>query len=523
MRRRIIAIALIVLIGGALALWHFVLRPPDGPVDRLELSGMVEATTTEVGTEVGGRVTRIAVDEGDRLSAGDLIAELSTELGETRLSQAEAAREAARRRESQSEVATSVQQGVLAAEVARTERALDTAEARLAELLAGARPESIREAEAGVRQAQAALRAAREQLAKAQAGPREQEVEQARAAVERADEAVRAAQARLDELRAGTREQDIEQARAALETARVRAEKADRDAERMRRLHAEGVVPADGLEQAETAAETAREAVRSAEAALSKALEGAREQTIRAAEAELAQTRAARRQAQEQLKLLEAGTREEDVNAARARVDLAEEQVQAAEERLAALRAGPTPEQVRVARRQVDEARAALRLARERAREVEVSLEQIEVVARDAERAEAAAEEAAVSLSKHVVSAPSPGIVDSVNVEPGEVVSPGGSLVTLINPGDLWVTVFVPEPQMPLVKIGQRAEVRTDGWDRPFHASVSWIAEEAEFTPKYVLTRAERTRLVYELRVWPTDPEGRLKPGMPVDVTIFVE
>lgn len=522
MNRRLLVVVPIVLIGGAVAVWYFVLRPPDGPADRLQLSGTVEATTTQVGTEVGARVVRLAVNEGDRVDEGELVAELSREIGQARLSQAEAAHAKARQAHTQSSVSAEVQEAVLDAQVEQAQRAVATAEASLADLLAGARPESIRETEAGVRQAQAQVRAAQQELAKAEAGPREQEIAQAEAAVAQADEQVRAARARLDELRAGTREQDIEQARAALETARVRAAKTRTDAERMQQLHDQGVVSADQLEQAQTAFQSAQEAVRSAEAALSKALEGPREETIRAAEAGLQQALAARRQAREQLDLLREGTRPEDVEAARAAVEQAHEQVEAARQRLKALQAGPTEEQIRVARRQVDEARAALRLARERRREARVAREQAEVAGREAQRAEAAAEEAAISLDKHVVAAPSEGLVDTVNVEPGEVVSPGSSLVTLIDPEDLWVTVFVPEPQMPRVQVGQRAQVTVDGWEQPFEAELYWIAEDAEFTPKYVLTEDERTRLVYEVRVRPLRTEGRLKPGMPADVSITV-
>lgn len=520
MRRSIIPVIIVLVLIGV-AVWWFVLRDPEGPSDRLELSGTVEAETTEVGSEIAGRVEQVLVQRGDVVTAGQLIAELATELGETRLSQAEAASEAARGRESQSAVAASVQDDVLAAQVRQAEQALETAQARLADLLSGSRPETIRQAEATVRQAEAAVTAARERLAKAVEGPRPQEIEQARSAVAGADQATRAAQARLDELRAGTRSQDIEQARAALETVRVRAQKALTDHERMRSLYSEGVISEDRLEQAQTAAETAQEAVRSAQAALDRALEGPREQTIRAAEAEVSRAEAARRQAAQQLALLEAGTRSEDIGAARAQVAQAQEQAEAARAHLAALRAGPTDEQIRVARRQVDEARAAVQLARSRSREVQVTRQQTEVAGSEAERAEAAADEAQVALGKHVVAAPSGGIVDSVNVREGEVASPGSSLVTLIAPEDLWVTVFVPEPELPLVEIGQRAEVAVDGWEGAFPATVIWIAQEAEFTPKYVLTEAERTRLVFEVRVRPDDADGRLKPGMPADVSIF--
>jgi HlyD family secretion protein len=521
--KRVAVILPIVLIAGGVALWWFVLRDEGPPAGRPVLSGTIEAETTEVGAEVAGRVVRMAVERGDRLHDGDLIAELETDISQARLAQAEAGSEAARQGEEQAQVAASVQADVLAAQVDQAQRTLATAEAQLADLLAGARPESIREAEAGVWQAEAALRAAREQLAKARQGPREQEIEQARAALQRADEAVNAARAQLDELREGTRAQDIEQARAALQTAQARATKAEKDAARMDQLFTEGVVSADRFEQAQTAAETAREAVRSAQAALDKALEGPREQQVRAAEAALAQAEAARRQAAEKVSLLEEGTRVEDIRAAEAQVNQAEAQVEAAQQRLAALRTGPTAEQIRVARRRVDEARAALNTARRRLREAEVSREQADVAARQAEQAEAAAEEASVALGKYVVDAPAPGVVDSVNARKGEVVSPGSSLVTMVAPDDLWVTVFVPEPQMPMVKVGQEAVVEVDGYEGQFAAVVTWIAEDAEFTPKYVLTEAERTKLVYELRVRPDDPDGRLKPGMPADVTIITD
>lgn len=522
MKRRIVPLVIVAAIAAGAAVWYFVLRPQRGPSDRLVLSGTIEATTIEVGSEVAGRVTQLPVQRGDLLALGDMIAEVSTDVSEAQLAQATAVSGAARAGETQSEVATQVQAGVLAAQVVAAERKLATVEAQLANVLAGTRPEAIREAEAAVGAAEAQTAAARDQLAKAEAGPREQEIAQARAGVQRAQEAVKAAQAQVDELRAGTRSQDIEQARAALASACAQSEKAAIDARRMSDLHAEGVVSADQLERAQTAARTSAEAARAAQAALDKALAGPRSETIRAAEANLGQARAAQRQAVEQLALLEAGTRAEDIAAARAQVRQAEQAAQAARERLAAARKGPTDEQIRVARRQVDEARAALRVARENARQVRVSQEQIQVARRQAEASEAAATQAALALGKHLVAAPAQGVVDSVNVEAGEVVTPGGSLVTLLDLSDLWATVFVAEPDLPRVMLGQRAEIRVDGWDEPFAARVSWIAQEAEFTPKYVLTHDERTRLVYRVRVRPDDPQGRLKPGMPADVTIFL-
>ncbi|MCD6362227.1 MAG: HlyD family efflux transporter periplasmic adaptor subunit, partial [Armatimonadetes bacterium] len=460
------------------------------------------------------------VREGDRVEAGQIIARISAELTEAKLAQAEAGREAASHRSDRAGTAAEVQADVLAAEVARTERAVATAEAHLAELLAGARPEAIAEAEATVAQAEAQARAAREKLAALEAGARPQEIEQARAALQRAGAAVAAAKARVDELRAGTREQDIARAQSAVDKARAAADKARTDAERMQHLYDQGVVPADQLERAQTAAVAAAEDLAAAEAMLSLAREGPRPQTIRMAEADLAQARAAEAQAREALALVEAGPRQEEINAARAQVQQADQLVEAGRQRLAALRAGPTAENIAVARRRVAEARAAQDLARRRAREAEVGTAQAAAARADEQRASAAVGEAEAAVSKHTVTAPVAGVVDSINIEPGEVAAPGASIVTLVDPTDLWVQVYVPEPDLARVKIGQRARVSVDGVRQPFEAEVYWIAEQAEFTPKYIQTRTERARLVYALRVRPVDPQGALKPGMPADVEL---
>lgn len=522
-RRAFAIIVAALIVAAALVGWRYLLSRETGAADRLQLSGTVEARTTEVGSEVGGRVVRLVVRQGDRVAEGDLIAEIASEIGDARLSQAEAARDASEQLHEQASVATSVQGGVARAQVARAERAVETAQARLAELVAGARPEIIAEAEARLRQAEEQVKVAGERLAALERGPREQEIEQARAAVERAAAAVRAAEARVDELKAGTREQDVQQAEAAVAKARAAAEKAGTDAERMDRLHQQGVVSTDQLERAQTAARAADEDLRAAEAVLDRAREGPRSEHIRMAEADLAQTQAQQRQAQEALALLHAGTRPEEIRAARAQLAQAEEQAEAGRQHLAALRAGPTPAQIAVASRLVSEARAAVRLARQRAREVSVTAEQADAAAADAERADAVVAEAEFALDKHVVLAPGPGVVDSLNIEQGEVASPGASLVTLVNPDDLWVRVYVPEPDLVRVRVGRRARVQVDGQREPFQAEIIWIAEQAEFTPKYIQTRQERTRLVYAVKVRPEDPRGRLKPGMPADVTILLD
>jgi HlyD family secretion protein len=123
----------------------------------------------------------------------------------------------------------------------------------------------------------------------------------------------------------------------------------------------------------------------------------------------------------------------------------------------------------------------------------------------------------------HIVS-PITGVVLERNVEAGEVVSPGMVVMTI---GDLrhpWVRVYIGEPDIGRVRIGQEAMAMIDAYPkREFPGTLRYIADEAEFTPKNVQTRQERVKLVYEAKVYLANEEGILKPGMPTDVSLRVK
>ncbi len=133
-------------------------------------------------------------------------------------------------------------------------------------------------------------------------------------------------------------------------------------------------------------------------------------------------------------------------------------------------------------------------------------------------QAEAAVDLAKVQLDYTIVKAPRAGVIVSVITNVGQNAAPGKTLVTTIDPTDLFVRVFVPETQIGNVKVGQAAHVTTDSSSDTFAGKVTFIASQAEFTPNSVQTKEQRVKLVYEVRVRVTSP-GTLKPGMPVDVT----
>ena len=166
---------------------------------------------------------------------------------------------------------------------------------------------------------------------------------------------------------------------------------------------------------------------------------------------------------------------------------------------------------------QVEAALAALHQA-------ETQLEQVEAQISQAETAIAQAEAELnlieVQMQKLVVHAAVDAVVMSRKVEPGEVVQPGASLMTLGRLADLSITVYLPEDRYGQVSVGDQASVTVDSFPGEiFTGIVTRIADEAEFTPRNVQTPEGRRTTVFGIKLRVDDPEGKLKPGMPADVT----
>ncbi|MCI0435644.1 MAG: HlyD family efflux transporter periplasmic adaptor subunit [Gemmatimonadetes bacterium] len=137
-------------------------------------------------------------------------------------------------------------------------------------------------------------------------------------------------------------------------------------------------------------------------------------------------------------------------------------------------------------------------------------------------QAEAGVAQAQAALEHAIVRAPFAGIITDRHREPGESVSAGTPVVTLMDPSDRWVRIYVREDRIGMVALGQDATIRTDSDpDSAYGGRVVHIANDAEFTPRNVQTTEERVRLVYAVRVAITgDDAFVLKPGIPADVSL---
>ncbi|MFN8481810.1 MAG: efflux RND transporter periplasmic adaptor subunit [Anaerolineae bacterium] len=387
---------------------------PDAPLvatasaaDSDQLSGALEARTVSVASEVGGRVAEVLVGEGDRVTVGQPIVRLDSDLLNARIGEAKAA--------------------------------IAVAQARLAQAKAAPRPEDIAVAEAQLGQAEqraqsddTSLKSARVLLANPQD---------------------------LDD--------QISQAQSAITTAQAGVGQAQAN------LHA-AQVKRDGYADPSTERIAAQHAVDAAQAALDAA-----ESRVAGAQSALAQLQAMRNnpvQAQAAVNRARAATEQ-----AAAGVDVAQAGVERA-------KAEPLPEDIAVAEANVRQAEAAL-------------------------------QGLLTQLDKLTLRSPVDGIVSSQDIHVGEIARPGAALLSLADLSQVTARVFVPEAQLGAISIGQPIQARVDAFPgRTFPGRVTLISPEAEFTPRNVQTAGNRAYLVFAVKSVIDNPDGALKPGMPVDV-----
>jgi HlyD family secretion protein len=247
-----------------------------------------------------------------------------------------------------------------------------------------------------------------------------------------------------------------------------------------------------------------------------------------------------RDQAQAQLRLLQAGATPEEIRQSRARAEAAQGDVRAARAELAAadadlqrfeallkVNAGSRKQRDDAATRR-DVAAARLESTRETAKAAAEALARLLAGARPEEIAAARARVAGVdaqiaalekSLSDAVLNAPVAGVVTSKLVDAGEVIAPRTPVVVVTDLDHAWANVYVDEPIVPTLRLGQKMTLVTDAGQR-LEGAITFISPKAEFTPRNVQTADERSRLVYRIKVTTDNRDGVLKPGMPVEVEL---
>jgi len=163
----------------------------------------------------------------------------------------------------------------------------------------------------------------------------------------------------------------------------------------------------------------------------------------------------------------------------------------------------------------VGQARANLAVARLPARAETIKAAEYQVL-----QAKAELDQARWRLSKRVLVAPSPGRIDDVVRDPGDIAGPSAPVISMLPDGAVKLKVYVPEASFSSVKVGDRLAVRCDGCPPGLTARVSYVSPDPEFTPPVIYSLETRQKLVYLVEARPEGDATSLQPGQIVDVDL---
>jgi HlyD family secretion protein len=364
--------------------------------DAIALSGRIEGYETDLGAKVGGRIAEVTVREGDSVETGQVIAQLDDAELQAQLEAAQARVAAAQQQVNQAQL----QMVVVDSQIQEAELTLQ---------------QSQGDAMGRVNQSEASVATARAQLAQAQAR--------------------------------------VQEAQSVLALAQ-----SDRD--RFATLVAQGAIPQQQFDQAQTQVETAQNILTAQQSAVAAA-----QQQVSAAQGSLTQA---------QTSELNPDIRTAQINRLRTQRSQAEAQLATAQA--------------------------------------------------DLKQAQAAQAEIAARLNDLAITSPIAGVVLSRTVEPGEVIATGTTVLTVVNLGDVYLRGYIPEGQVGAVRVGQPARVFLDSApDQPLAAAVAAVDTEASFTPENIYFKDDRVTQVFGLRLTIENPDGLAKPGMPADGEILLD
>ena len=199
----------------------------------------------------------------------------------------------------------------------------------------------------------------------------------------------------------------------------------------------------------------------------------------------------------------------------KAQRDNTEQLAESAHQHLAVLQAGTRTEDIQAARQRYQQALAADQLAHAGYRHQDVTKGKGSLAQSQARVAELDT----ILREAHLVS-PADATVETVSVRSGDLIPPNQIVITLLEPSQLWVKVYVPETDLSRIHLGQPANVTVDALNRHFTGSIQSINSSAEFLPRNVQTRDDREHEVFGVKVHVDNPGNVLKSGMSATVTL---
>jgi len=221
--------------------------------------------------------------------------------------------------------------------------------------------------------------------------------------------------------------------------------------------------------------------------------------------------------------------KDDDISAAqfdqyRNRWESAAAALKSAKERQALVLLGPRAEVIHAQQAALERSRGALKMGE--ANTLEMKRREQELAARRADIAESRASIAMIDsqLADTVQTSPVDGVVLVKSADVGEVLASGTTVVTVGDIDHPWLRGYVNETDLGRVRLGSKVKVTTDSYPgKVYDGRVTFIASEAEFTPKQIQTAEERVKLVYRVKIEMDNPKHELKSNMPADAEIVLD
>lgn len=263
--------------------------------------------------------------------------------------------------------------------------------------------------------------------------------------------------------------------------------------------------------------------LRQAQAQLDAMLAGTRQQDIQQAQAAVADAQSQNQQASLDWTRAQTLYKNDDISTqqrdqARTRYESTSALLQQAQEHLALLQEGPRKEDIEAQRAVVARAKAAIALSESNRLQLQSREEQLATQEAEIARAHAQLGISQTQFGDTSVYSPVEGVVLVKSAEVGEVLAAGTPVVTIGDIDHPWLRAYIDEKDLGRVKLGQKVKLTTDSFrGKVYWGTVSFVASEAEFTPKQIQTNEERVKLVYRIKIDVPNPSHELKLNMPVD------
>lgn len=206
-------------------------------------------------------------------------------------------------------------------------------------------------------------------------------------------------------------------------------------------------------------------------------------------------------------------TTQDEMDQANTELRVARATVESQREGLLKLENGTRPEELAEAKAQLEEARQIWLLRQNGSRVEEIAESEAAV-----ESASAAMKAIQKQLDELSIKAPADGMVEAIDLRPGDLVGANAPVISVMDLSQLWVRAYVPENRMSL-KVGDPVSVTVDSFPgEKFAARITFVSRQAEFTPGNVQTPEERSKQVFRIKVTLDAGRERLRPGMAADV-----